>query len=117
MWAIQRRRVTRWRGRLTQGLPLENGKPGPKEPAHRIIEEYDQRADVENLVGEAKREGVDMLPSAKFKSNDAFFQMVMPAYNIWCYMKMMARKNVSDTLKRKKFLSRKKPNKISIHYD
>ncbi len=30
MWAIQRRRVTRWRGRLTQGLPLENGKPGPK---------------------------------------------------------------------------------------
>jgi len=66
-------------------------------PAHRIIEEYDQRADVENLVGEAKREGVDMLPSAKFKSNYAFFQIVMLAYNIWRYMKMMARKSVSDT--------------------
>jgi hypothetical protein len=65
-------------------------------PAHRIIETYDQRADVENLVGEAKREGIDMLPSAKFKSNYAFFQVVMLAYNIWRYMKMMAQKSLSD---------------------
>jgi hypothetical protein len=48
-----------------------------------IIIEYDKRADVENLVGEAKREGLDMIPSAKFKSNYAFFQIVMLAYNIW----------------------------------
>ena len=32
--------------------------------AHPIIIEYDKRADVENLVGEAKREGLDMIPSA-----------------------------------------------------
>jgi hypothetical protein len=62
-------------------------------PAHDVISDYDKRADVENLVGEAKREGLDMLPSAKFKSNYAFFQIVMLAYNIWRYMKMMAQKS------------------------
>ena len=68
--------------------------------AHPIIIEYDKRADVENLVGEAKREGLDMIPSAKFKSNYAFFQIVMLAYNIWRYMKMLARKSVSDASKK-----------------
>lgn len=62
--------------------------------AHQVIAEYDKRADVENLVGEAKREGLDMIPSAKFKSNYAFFQIVMLAYNIWRYMKMIAHKSV-----------------------
>jgi hypothetical protein len=63
--------------------------------AHQVIAEYDKRADVENLVGEAKREGLDMIPSAKFKNNYAFFQIVMLAYNIWRYMKMIAQKSVS----------------------
>jgi hypothetical protein len=58
--------------------------------AHEIIEQYDKRADVENLVGEAKREGLEAVPSAKFKNNYAFFQLVMLAYNIWRYMKLMA---------------------------
>jgi hypothetical protein len=65
-------------------------------PAHRVIAKYDKRADVENLVGEAKREGLDMLPSAKFKNNYAFFQIVMLAYNIWRYMKMIAQRSVTD---------------------
>ena len=64
-------------------------------PAHQVIVEYDKRADVENLVGEAKREGLDMIPSAKFKNNYAFFQIVMLAYNIWRYMKMIANQSVS----------------------
>ena len=63
--------------------------------AHQVIADYDKRADVENLVGEAKREGLDMIPSAKFKNNYAFFQIVMLAYNIWRYMKMIAQKSVS----------------------
>ena len=63
--------------------------------AHEVIAEYDKRADVENLVGEAKREGLDMIPSAKFKNNYAFFQIVMLAYNIWRYMKMIAQKSIS----------------------
>ena len=68
--------------------------------AHHIIVEYDHRADVENLVGEAKREGLDMIPSAKFKSNYAFFQIVMLAYNIWRYMKLLAQKSVSAASKK-----------------
>jgi hypothetical protein len=60
------------------------GKP------HKIIALYDKRADVENLVGEAKREGLDAIPSGKFKNNYAYFQIVMLAYNIWRYLKMMA---------------------------
>ena len=47
--------------------------------AHEIIAEYDKRADVENLVGEAKREGLDAIPSSRFKNNYAYFQIVMRA--------------------------------------
>ena len=64
--------------------------------AHHVIAEYDKRADVENLVGEAKREGLDMIPSAKFKNNYAFFQIVMLAYNIWRYFKMMAQQSLKN---------------------
>ena len=55
-----------------------------------LIAEYDKRADVENLVGEAKREGLDAIPSSRFKNNYAYFQVVMLAYNIWRYLKMIA---------------------------
>jgi len=57
---------------------------------HTVIAEYDKRADVENLVGESKREGLDAIPSSRFKNNYAYFQIVMLAYNIWRYLKMMA---------------------------
>jgi len=67
--------------------------------AHKVVVQYDKRADVENLVGEAKREGLDMIPSAKFKNNYAFFQIVMLAYNIWRSMKLLARRSVSDPKK------------------
>ena len=59
-------------------------------PAHEVISQYDKRADVENLVGEAKREGLEAIPSAKFKNNYAFFQLVMLSYNIWRYIKLLA---------------------------
>jgi hypothetical protein len=62
-------------GRFTYRIFCTN-LPGP---AHQIIADYDKRADVENLVGEAKREGLDMIASAKFKNNYAFFQIVMLA--------------------------------------
>jgi len=64
--------------------------------AHHVIAQYDKRADVENLVGEAKREGLDAIPSSKFKNNYAFFQIVMLAYNIWRYMKIMAQKSTKN---------------------
>jgi len=62
--------------------------------AHKVITRYDKRADVENLVGEAKREGLDAIPSGKFKNNYAFFQIVMLAYNIWRYMKILAHQSI-----------------------
>ncbi len=65
--------------------------------AHKVIAKYDKRADVENLVGEAKREGLDAIPSRKFKNNYAFFQIVMLAYNIWRYMKIMAQQGIDKT--------------------
>lgn len=58
--------------------------------AHEVIETYDKRADVENLVGEAKREGLDAIPSGRFKNNYAFFQIAMLAYNLWRYFKILA---------------------------
>jgi hypothetical protein len=60
------------------------GKP------HNVIEEYDKRADCENQIGEAKREGLEAIPSAKFASNYAYFQLVMLTYNIWRSFKMIA---------------------------
>lgn len=57
---------------------------------HTVIEEYDKRANCENLIGEAKREGLEAIPSAKFASNYAYFQLVMLAYNIWRSFKMIA---------------------------
>jgi len=67
-----------------------------RQKAHHVIEQYDKRADVENLVGEAKREGLGAVPSAKFKNNYAFFQVVMLAFNIWRYLKLMASPNKNE---------------------
>jgi hypothetical protein len=66
------------------------GKP------HKIIAQYDKRADAENLIGEAKREGLDAIPSAKFKNNYAYFQIVMLAYNLWRYYKMLAQRSTHE---------------------
>jgi hypothetical protein len=57
---------------------------------HRVIADYDQRADVENLIGEAQREGVLAIPSKRFQAHHAFFQVVMLAYNLWRWMKLLA---------------------------
>lgn len=62
----------------------ERGSP------HRVVDDYDQRADAENLIGEAQREGVLAIPSKKFQAHHAFFQIVMLAYNLWRWMKMLA---------------------------
>ena len=37
MWAINRRRVNRWRSKLAQGASLDNAKPGPKSPVHKLL--------------------------------------------------------------------------------
>jgi hypothetical protein len=76
-----------------------------KKQAHKVIAEYDGRADAENLVGEVKREGLSAIPSAKFKNNYAYFYIFMLAYNIWRWIKLMAgiaatEQNSTDSTKR-----------------
>jgi len=61
-----------------------------KGRAHQIVEKYDPRADVENLIGDAQREGVLAIPSKKFQAHHAFFQIVMLGYNLWRWMKLLA---------------------------
>jgi len=58
--------------------------------AHAVIKKYDKRADVENLIGESQDEGILAIPSKRFLSNHAYFQIVMLGYNIWRWMKLMA---------------------------
>jgi hypothetical protein len=57
---------------------------------HTVIADYDQRAAVEPLIGEAQREGVLAIPSRFFQAHHAFFQLVMLAYNLWRWMKLLA---------------------------
>ena len=69
-----------------------------RQKSHKVIALYDKRADVENLVGESKREGLDAIPSSRFKNNYAYFQIVMLAYNIWRYLKIMAENSCKGKL-------------------
>lgn len=57
---------------------------------HNVIAVYDKRADVENSIGESQREGILAIPSKKFQSNHAYFQIVMLAYNLWRWLKQVA---------------------------
>lgn len=57
---------------------------------HQVVACYDKRAGVENLIGEAQREGVLAIPSNKFHANHAFFQIVLLAYNLWRWTKLLA---------------------------
>jgi hypothetical protein len=64
----------------------------PSKP-HQVIQEYDGRAGAESLIGEAKREGLAAIPTQKFQSNQAYFQIVMFSYNLWRYMIAFAHLN------------------------
>ena len=57
---------------------------------HHVIADYDTRAGVEPLIGEAQREGLLAVPSKRFQSIHVFFQLVMLAYNFWRWMKLLA---------------------------
>ena len=57
---------------------------------HTVIADYNQRAAVEPLIGEAQREGVLAIPSKRFQTHHAFFQVVMLAYTLWRWMKLLA---------------------------
>ncbi len=84
--------------------------------AHKAIGIYDRRADVENLIGEVKREGLDAIPSAKFNTNAAFFQLVLLAYNIWRYFKLLAQQSLELEQKAVPRVSRRSPVRGLQHH-
>lgn len=57
---------------------------------HNVVRIYDKRAAVETLIGEAQREGILAIPSRRFQSSYAFFQVAMFTYNLWRWIKMLA---------------------------
>ena len=85
-----------------------------RQKAHEVIAQYDKRADVENLVGESKREGLDAIPSSRFKNNYAYFQIVMLAYNIWRYLKIIAEQSAKDEVAESSDLKGIKTNTVRI---
>lgn len=81
---------------------------------HKVIAEYDGRADVENCIGEAQRAGILAIPSKSFASNRVFFQMVMLAYNLWRWMNIAA--NISKGQQEQSEVTReKKPKKLETN--
>ncbi len=63
-----------------------NRTSNPRE----VVMKYDKRANVENRIGEAQREGILAIASKRFESHSSFFQLVMMAYNLWRWMKQLA---------------------------
>jgi hypothetical protein len=57
--------------------------------AHRVVARYDHRAKVEGRIKEAQQEGILAIPSRRFWSNHAYFQVVMLTYNLWRWMQLV----------------------------
>ena len=70
-----------------------------KGQAHEVVHLYDKRADAENLIRECKREGVDAMPSKKFKKDEVFFQLVLLTMNLWRSLKLFAAKSKTSNAK------------------
>ncbi len=64
---------------------------------HKVIADYDNRADAENLINEAQTEGILAIPSKRFSANHAFFQIVMLSFNLWRWMKMLGSVHHSES--------------------
>jgi hypothetical protein len=67
------------------------------EPIHLVVAFYNGRAGAENLIKEANNDaGLAAHPSGRFDMNRNFFQMVMLAYNLNCWLMLFNREPVSD---------------------
>ena len=62
------------------------------EPArpHRVIDDDDQRAYAEHLIGDTQREGVLAITSRSVRAHHGFFQVVMGSYTLWRWTKRLA---------------------------
>ena len=72
------------------------------EPIHLVVAFYNGRAGAENLIKEANNDaGLAAHPSGRWDMNRNFFQMVMLAYNLNCWLMLFNREEQDevDTLR------------------
>jgi Transposase DDE domain group 1 len=63
-----------------------------REPIHLVVAFYNGRAGAENLIKEANNDaGLAAHPSGRYDMNRNFFQMVMLAYNLNCWLMLFNR--------------------------
>jgi hypothetical protein len=68
-----------------------------KEPIHLVVAFYNGRAGAENLIKEANNDaGLAAHPSGRFDMNRNYFQMVMLAYNLNCWLMLFNREEQED---------------------
>ena len=92
-WRINRRRVVRWRTRSQNDQSLENLKPGPRQPVHRLLPE-----EIEAVLKMAKKEEYANL-SHRLLAVTAwdlkiFFVSFSSVYRILCSANLMAMRGV-----------------------
>jgi hypothetical protein len=63
----------------------------------KSLAKYDKMADPGDLIEDAKRQGLDAIPSPQFKINYAFFHFIMPVYNPWRHYKPLSQENNPDS--------------------
>ena len=89
MWQISRRRVTRWTAARNRGRDLGNGKPGPKEPCHRLLPE--ERAAVVAAASEESYVDLSHRTLAVTAWDEGlFFVSFSSVYRILCSEDMMS---------------------------
>jgi hypothetical protein len=68
-----------------------------KEPIHLVVAFYNGRAGAENLIKEANNDaGLAAHPSGRFDMNRNYFQMVMLAYNLNCWLMLFNREEQEE---------------------
>jgi hypothetical protein len=67
------------------------------EPIHLVVAFYNLRAGAENLIKEANNDaGLAAHPSGRFDVNRNYFQMVMLAYNLNCWLMLFNREEQEE---------------------
>jgi hypothetical protein len=67
------------------------------EPIHLVVAFYNLRAGAENLIKEANNDaGLAAHPSGRWNMNCNYFQMVMLAYNLNCWLMLFNREEQND---------------------
>ena len=89
MWMIDRRRVVRWSGNWKRGQSLDNGKPGPVDPVHRLLPE--ERTAVVVMAGEEEYADLShRILAVTARDLGLFFVSFSSVYRILCCEGLMS---------------------------